>query len=461
MDDGSRDGTARDRGGASPRATRGCACCRRPPLPPGWTGKVHACARLAEAARGTHLLFIDADVRLAPDAAARMAGHAAAHGPRPRHRRAAPAYRHAGRGADGAAINLLMLGYLPGAGRAVTAHPAMAAACGQLHPGGARGLSTPWAGTRPSATCCTTALALARNSARPGHRTEVVDGTPLATCRMYRGFARSLERLPQERAGGHGDAGRPAGLDALLLGGPHRCPGCCCPTRRRRPPCCSTYATRAADHAGARASRPGPSRCIPAAVAVALAIQWTALARAGRAARPRPARVEGPRLPDVDGAVSGEHGEAAPRASRRATPARRTSPSPRACWRPAARRKVLAFYRFVRAADDVADDPRLTPADKLAPARRDGSRAATAPTPPCPRPPALHAHGGRHRGGAAPCLPPFARMPCRRATRTGPALLDYCARSAAPVGRILLRLHGEDAGQRARPPTRSARRCRC
>jgi chlorobactene glucosyltransferase len=36
-------------------------------LPEGWVGKAHACHRLAEAARGEHLLFLDADVVLEPD----------------------------------------------------------------------------------------------------------------------------------------------------------------------------------------------------------------------------------------------------------------------------------------------------------------------------------------------------------------------------------------------------------
>ena len=42
-------------------------------LPRGWAGKSHACHRLAEAARGDVLLFIDADVRLEPDGVARLA----------------------------------------------------------------------------------------------------------------------------------------------------------------------------------------------------------------------------------------------------------------------------------------------------------------------------------------------------------------------------------------------------
>ncbi|MCB9664795.1 MAG: glycosyltransferase [Alphaproteobacteria bacterium] len=43
-----------------------------PPLPEGWVGKPHACHVLGEAASGALLLFVDADVRLAPDALGRV-----------------------------------------------------------------------------------------------------------------------------------------------------------------------------------------------------------------------------------------------------------------------------------------------------------------------------------------------------------------------------------------------------
>ncbi len=43
------------------------------PLAPGWVGKPHACWRLAQAARGERLLYLDADVRVLPGAAARLA----------------------------------------------------------------------------------------------------------------------------------------------------------------------------------------------------------------------------------------------------------------------------------------------------------------------------------------------------------------------------------------------------
>ncbi len=44
-----------------------------PPLPPGWSGKQHSCHSLSKLAKNPILTFLDADVRLAPHALARMA----------------------------------------------------------------------------------------------------------------------------------------------------------------------------------------------------------------------------------------------------------------------------------------------------------------------------------------------------------------------------------------------------
>jgi hypothetical protein len=66
-DDGSTDRTAdvvRDVGGTRTSLLVGGD------LPPGWLGKPHACAQLAEAASGSVLVFLDADVVLTPDAVA-------------------------------------------------------------------------------------------------------------------------------------------------------------------------------------------------------------------------------------------------------------------------------------------------------------------------------------------------------------------------------------------------------
>lgn len=72
MDDGSTDRTAeiverlRNEDGR-------VQLLRSLPLPAGWNGKQHACWQLAQAAQAPLLLFLDADVRVMPDALARMA----------------------------------------------------------------------------------------------------------------------------------------------------------------------------------------------------------------------------------------------------------------------------------------------------------------------------------------------------------------------------------------------------
>lgn len=70
LDDASTDGTeeaARRAAGGDPRITV-LRSDREPPA--GWTGKAAACARLAELADSPVLVFVDADVRLAPGAVA-------------------------------------------------------------------------------------------------------------------------------------------------------------------------------------------------------------------------------------------------------------------------------------------------------------------------------------------------------------------------------------------------------
>ncbi len=69
LDDGSTDGTAdvvRRVAAGDPRVR----VLRGNPLPDGWLGKPHACHQLARAATGSVLVFLDADVVLAPHAVA-------------------------------------------------------------------------------------------------------------------------------------------------------------------------------------------------------------------------------------------------------------------------------------------------------------------------------------------------------------------------------------------------------
>ncbi len=275
MDDGSTDATpalVRALAAADPRLRLLAA----PPLPPGWTGKVHACARLAEAASGSHLLFIDADVRLAPDAAARLTGHAAARNlamvsgvPRQR-------IGSVGEALTVPAINLLLLGYLPGGGRAGTRKASLAAACGQLVLAEAAAYRAV-GGHGSIRAVLHDGLALARRLRGAGLRTEVVDGAPLAECRMYGGFR---EAWPGFLKNAREGMATPLGLPVwtVLLAGAHLWPWFLLPAPAAALALLLTLGLRAAITLRARE----PLWTIPLhplTMAVALAIQWTALLR--------------------------------------------------------------------------------------------------------------------------------------------------------------------------------------
>jgi squalene synthase HpnC len=111
---------------------------------------------------------------------------------------------------------------------------------------------------------------------------------------------------------------------------------------------------------------------------------------------------------------------------------------------PRHRGAILAFYRFVRAADDVADHAGLSPAEKLAQLdhleasldRDNGVAEGRALRS------ALQANGVTD-AHARDLLSAFRQDAVKSRYADWDELIDYCARSAMPVGRYVLDVHGE------------------
>jgi hydroxysqualene synthase len=123
---------------------------------------------------------------------------------------------------------------------------------------------------------------------------------------------------------------------------------------------------------------------------------------------------------------------------------------------------VATFYRFARGADDIADNPTLTPQEKVA--RLDhldaAIRGTTTDDPADSIAKKMTASLAATGVSAQHCLDLLAafRQDARKSRYADwDDLMAYCARSADPVGRYLLDLHGEDAaGYAASDPLCSA-----
>ena len=221
MDDGSTDGTGEivaAHAALDPRVRLAEAAA----LPPGWAGKPHACRQLAGIARGTHLLFVDADVRLGAHTAARLAAHAL-HDQRALvsavPRQLMPTL---GELLTVPLVNFLLYGYLPIGRMRSSPVPSLAAGCGQLLMVD-RDTYLRTGGHALVRASLHDGLQLARAFRKLGLRTDLVAGAGLAECRMYHGLREAWGGFAKNACEGMATP-RLLPLWTLLLGGGHVLP---------------------------------------------------------------------------------------------------------------------------------------------------------------------------------------------------------------------------------------------
>lgn len=215
MDDGSTDRTAEIVSLFAERDGR-VRLEYAPALPPGWNGKQHACWALALAARYPVLCFVDADVRLDPEALGRTVAFLNQSGASlvsgfpqqitetPMEWLLLPL------------IHFVLLGFLPiGRMRAGT-DPALAAGCGQF----LMVRCEPYFGAGGHAAIRETmhdGLRLPRLLRQGGERTDLADLTTLASCRMYTTAGEVWQGLAKNATEGLAAPSRIVPITLLLL----------------------------------------------------------------------------------------------------------------------------------------------------------------------------------------------------------------------------------------------------
>ncbi|HKV10035.1 MAG TPA: glycosyltransferase [Thermoanaerobaculia bacterium] len=258
-----------------------------PPLPAGWCGKQHACAILARHARNPLLLFVDADVRLAPSGLARAAAFLDASGadlgsgfPRQEtvtflERLLIPL------------MHFILLGFLPMARMRQSRHPAYGAGCGQLFLARREGYEKA-GGHAAIRGSLHDGVALPRAFREAGLATDLFDATDVASCRMYRNAGEVWRGLAKNAVEGLASPGKIVPVTALFLLGQVLPPVLLVlaitgvlPLAVLAPAAVGTLAVYLPRLAAARRFRQPVDGALlqPLGILVFLAIQWTALGR--------------------------------------------------------------------------------------------------------------------------------------------------------------------------------------
>ena len=187
-------------------------------LPAGWNGKQHACWRLAHEARHDLFVFLDADVRLAPDALPRLArfldesGADLASGI-PRQETVGPLERLLI-----PLIHFVLLGFMPIPSMRRTQIPSLSAGCGQLFAARRDGYfrAGGHAAIRGSRH---DGIKLPRAFRAAGLKVDLFDATDAATCRMYRSAGEVWSGLSKNADEALAAPGLIVPMSVILLGG--------------------------------------------------------------------------------------------------------------------------------------------------------------------------------------------------------------------------------------------------
>lgn len=187
LDDGGTDGTAEVVGAIAAGDDR-VRLITGSPLPPGWLGKPHACAQLGAAAAGDLLVFLDADVLLEPTAVAAAVALRAESGLALLSLMPRQVSVTMGERLVQPLIAWSWLSTLPVRAAERSLRPSTATAIGQfLIIDAATYLASGGHGAVRDRVVDD--IELARALKRAGHRAGMAIGAPVASCRMYAGWA--------------------------------------------------------------------------------------------------------------------------------------------------------------------------------------------------------------------------------------------------------------------------------
>lgn len=198
-----------------------------PELPSGWNGKQHACWVLAQRAKYSALLWVDADVRLTPGSVARMERYLresdlSGDGECAR----AKLISGVPRQVTGSWLEVLivpqilwvLLGYLPMVRMRKSAMPGFGAGCGQLFVAD-REAYFACGGHEAIGSSMHDGVDLPRLFRRHGYMTDLFDATDAATCRMYTNTSETWRGFTKNATEGMGSRKAIGVWTVLLLGG--------------------------------------------------------------------------------------------------------------------------------------------------------------------------------------------------------------------------------------------------